>query len=941
LLRFEPLERRALLAAMIMGTVFDDLNGNGLRESADPALVGATVELWDSGDNRVLAETDGTGAYQFTDLAAGTYRLTQAVPAGSIVTAPAGAPTGRALGDVVNDFRPAGMTAPAGLVWANGSLYIGDRNVLGTADDVVYKLNSATGEVARQFDAPDGYDLWYMTFDGEHFWASTEQHELIKFDASGELVNTFPVYVRGIAWDGASIWAISSDNANISQLDPTDGTEIGSIPTPDPSLNLNGLTFADGHLWTNSNAGTAYEIAPEDGSVLDSFQLPDGGSSALAFDGRSLWATARGGTSSQRRIFEVDITPFGDSGAQTVHIEDEGDSVSGVDFGRYQLGSVSGTVFNDSNGDGMGGLFVYLDQNENGTLDAWEKYTTTDANGDYEFAKLAPAPRGSYFVRQVELQPGWTLTAGSGGQTIPATSGFTATGVNFGDQEIGPVAAVGPVILVNQTTPGKQEVTHWADSWSYPPDAHPRSVATDTDGNFVVAWQSYDGAAWNAYARVFNANGTPRTDEFKVNSVVTGDQLPQQLRGSPHGTLLPTVAMDADGDFVVVFMGQGLGDDCGIFARLYDPNGEPKGAEFLVNTTTANIQENPAVAMDPTGKFIVTWDHRGKMATDPFARVQDVDVYAQRFDASGKKLGKQFVVAASGGSQLGSLQDHQSSVAVDGSGNFIVAWSVTDYPYTWSFDLQFQRYSASGTKVGKVVTVTDNGYAPTVAMNAGGSFAIVWASSVGSPVYTRLFGQQYNASGQPLGLGFQVGGDYNHYYSSDAYPSVGMDGSGNLVVAWGNYDVYGDVEQPMSKGVWAQQYFADGTPSEPFVVSAFTAGDQFNPTVAMTSGGNFVIAMSGYGPSDDQGIFVQRYALSTGASASSVSTPIAGTGYRTLASTDAAFAVLSADPSPIWPAPANPAMPAPAKVRMAQKADVFSQDDLLDDPFDVADALLP
>jgi len=67
----------------------------------------------------------------------------------------------------------------------------------------------------------------------------------------------------------------------------------------------------------------------------------------------------------------------------------------------------------------------------------------------------------------------------------------------------------------------------------------------------------------------------------------------------------------------------------------------------------------------------------------------------------------------------------------------------------------------------------------------------------------------------------------------------------------------------------------------------------------------------------------------------------AGTSPVTSASTDAAFTVLADDPVPVWPATATPAVSTPAKVRVAQKADLFSQDDLLDDPFDVADALLP
>ena len=45
---------------------------------------------------------------------------------------------------------------------------------------------------------------------------------------------------------------------------------------------------------------------------------------------------------------------------------------------------------------------IYLDQNQNGRHDIGERFTTTDANGQYEFTNL---PEATYYVRE-ELQPG-------------------------------------------------------------------------------------------------------------------------------------------------------------------------------------------------------------------------------------------------------------------------------------------------------------------------------------------------------------------------------------------------------------------------------------------------------------------------------------------------------------------------------------------------------
>src|SRR4051794_34979682 len=82
---FESLEPRRLVSGSISGTVTNDLNGNGLAESAEPPLAGWTVYL-DANRNRVrdvgesTTTTDSDGHYSFTDLAAETYYVGEALP---------------------------------------------------------------------------------------------------------------------------------------------------------------------------------------------------------------------------------------------------------------------------------------------------------------------------------------------------------------------------------------------------------------------------------------------------------------------------------------------------------------------------------------------------------------------------------------------------------------------------------------------------------------------------------------------------------------------------------------------------------------------------------------------------------------------------------------------------------------------------------------------
>ena len=87
----------------------------------------------------------------------------------------------------------------------------------------------------------------------------------------------------------------------------------------------------------------------------------------------------------------------------------------------------------------------------------------------------------------------------------------------------------------------------------------------DADGDFVVAWASYgqDGDAWGVFAQRFDAAGTPLGLEFRVSTTTEAHQT------------APSVAMDSDGDFVVVWKD----DYASVAGRLYDDAAAPLGTE--------------------------------------------------------------------------------------------------------------------------------------------------------------------------------------------------------------------------------------------------------------------------------------------------------------------------------------------------------------------------
>src|SRR5439155_765136 len=75
---------------------------------------------------------------------------------------------------------------------------------------------------------------------------------------------------------------------------------------------------------------------------------------------------------------------------------------------------------------------------------------------------------------------------------------------------------------------------------------------------------------------------------------------------------VPAVAMDDSGNFIITWQSDKQdGDKRGIYGQQYDSGGVAQGGEFLVNTTTTNEQTNPAVAMSSSGKLVAVWDGNG------------------------------------------------------------------------------------------------------------------------------------------------------------------------------------------------------------------------------------------------------------------------------------------------------------------------------------------
>jgi hypothetical protein len=297
----------------------------------------------------------------------------------------------------------------------------------------------------------------------------------------------------------------------------------------------------------------------------------------------------------------------------------------------------------------------------------------------------------------------------------------------------------------------------------------------------------------------------------------------------------------------------------------------PVGPELQVNTYTTGFQTTPDVAMDPSGRFVVTWQSGFFFGPSPDG--SGSGVFAQGFDADGTPLGTEFRANTF---TLGPQFD--PSVAADGAGRFVITWtsgSYNSYPSQDGsvFGAFVQRYDANGTPLGPEFQAntytTARQHEAAVVADAAGNFVVVWTSAASyyangqDGSRSGVFAQRYDASGAAVGPEFQV----NSYTTGpQEQPSVAIDATtGAFVVAWqsGGYGFEPDGD---GAGVFARRFDAAGVPAGPdFQVNTYTTGSQRDPHVAAASGGGFVVVWQsgGYygGAQDgsDAGIFGQRF----------------------------------------------------------------------------------
>lgn len=280
------------------------------------------------------------------------------------------------------------------------------------------------------------------------------------------------------------------------------------------------------------------------------------------------------------------------------------------------------------------------------------------------------------------------------------------------------------------------------------------AVATDS-GIFAVG-NAYSGNVRNIYFRRFDLDGNPITDTMLVND-----------DGTSYAQMSPRIAKSKNGYIVAVWTDYRNANDADVYAQLFDKSGNKVGPNFRVNDTTSQSQDNPVIAMDTAGNFVIAWsDYRNG----------DKDIYAQRYNASGSPIGSNFMVNDDG---TNVYQDYPA-ISMDEAGNFIVTWydnrDGTYYIYG-------QMYDNAGNPSGTNFKISDNTgsqnqYDPSVYTN-GSRFIVAWDDGRDDrSIYYRVF----NTDGTPATADKKVN-DISGIRNQD-YPSIDVNSSGYGVITW-------------------------------------------------------------------------------------------------------------------------------------------------------------
>jgi hypothetical protein len=215
------------------------------------------------------------------------------------------------------------------------------------------------------------------------------------------------------------------------------------------------------------------------------------------------------------------------------------------------------------------------------------------------------------------------------------------------------------------------------------------------------------------------------------NGIKKGTEIP--VSTAPENQSEPSVASDTKNRFIVTWMDHRLQSRVNIYAQRIDANGNKVGSEIAVSNIDI-FQFYPVVATYPNDDFIVGWSDRRNSAAD---------VFAQRFDQNATPLGSEMSAT------LSQADKSNAVIAVNSSSYAFIAWM----DWTTGGDIYGQWFDPGGNQFGPeiiITSATNQQREPAIAEDPKGDIAVAWLdlrSGTTMEVYARQLAYPYQTPG--------------------------------------------------------------------------------------------------------------------------------------------------------------------------------------------------
>ena len=391
----------------IKGTIYRDADRSESLEDGEKLYQGVTVDLLDNAGNVVATTTtDAHGAYAFTNLEEGTYKV-RVRKEGPIVdldqTEDPDATKDNTSGDITLELNdPIKENVNFG--------YISDNSISGT----VYRDDNRSGALNSGESGYPEQTVQLLDKDGTVIATTkTDANGMYSFDKLPDGTYSVKVVKDGALADNEQTGDPDStlDNASepitLDEANPTKkDVDFGYVP----DYFIKGTIYRDGNrsgaLDTDEKLyeGVTVQLRDADGTVVATTTTDADG--AYSFDKLpagtyTVTVVQDGPIAGLEQTGDPDATK--DNASESITLNNDNPSTMDVNFGYVNNNSLSGTVYRDDsrNGDqdgtepGYSGVIVQLLDKDGQVITT----TTTDANGRYSFDKL---PDGTYSVTVVK-----------------------------------------------------------------------------------------------------------------------------------------------------------------------------------------------------------------------------------------------------------------------------------------------------------------------------------------------------------------------------------------------------------------------------------------------------------------------------------------------------------------------------------------------------------